>query len=629
MLPYTDKDNSLIYGISLEHQRMLRAIPPNENGVSRQSLIDEIDIIKHNWHLELSQHESEFATTTSVRSVVSFFAQIATKEEMQYLYDQLQEMLVSGIEPCREGISFLLCLDFEQNRYLGLSDKEYVDKIISHPSFYISRLTARLHDDTIRAAYTAKAEQNVSRFAYDLGVYYYNQKMYTEAFEFLKNIEDFQQASLLIGLMYYYGKGVKKNYDLAQKYLEAYSSSVADHNTEHIYVLGRIYESKQHFADTRKLYQEALSYPYGDKNDTFAKKMRHLFLERYGCTHPDTVWLTVDIKPENLFCEFSIELAKFSSATVCWNEYGRKCELSSCNTVTEDVEIITFKHRYEQPGRYTISIVTKYGRTLSGLDFSKYQRQLIDVDLQGCTCLNKISFIDQLLKQLYIPHGKYLHGLVCRGNNITELDLRRFPNLTHLDCSKNPIQNLLIRSDSALTKVCINGIDAETSLLERIVTYYNRGKCCDTMSYIDLERIDMRLEHYFRRTNWDKVQKYLRKHYPEYYYHELNSCKEAFTIMKMMVKSKCLFPRRYNDGYLAVHDSYVSDDTILNKEDYYLTSQLWSTSLATKVRDAYHRDPWLCVPQATPEYFVVSCLINMVHRLGVDNVCEHDMIHES
>ena len=122
----------------------------------------------------------------------------------------------------------------------------------------------------------------------------------------------------------------------------------------------------------------------------------------------------------------------------------------------------------------------------------------------------------------------------------------------------------------------------------------------------------MRLEFYFRQADWNKARRYIRKHQPDYYDHQLAECESAFQKLKEL--SQEVNPNPYEDkgGFLAVHDSYVSDNTILHQEEFFIQAEAWTTCLSTKVRDIRHREPWMGFPPTPPEYYVVSCLLNMI-----------------
>ena len=140
----------------------------------------------------------------------------------------------------------------------------------------------------------------------------------------------------------------------------------------------------------------------------------------------------------------------------------------------------------------------------------------------------------------------------------------------------------------------------------------NRGSYCRQINYDDLIVTDMRLEYYFRCTNWDKVRKFIRKNERDYYDHQLAECELTFAKLKEMSKVTNHNPYEEKGGYLTVDGSYVSDDTILHHEEFFISEEAWTTCLATKVRDPRRHDPWMGFPPTPPEYFVASCLVNMI-----------------
>ena len=122
----------------------------------------------------------------------------------------------------------------------------------------------------------------------------------------------------------------------------------------------------------------------------------------------------------------------------------------------------------------------------------------------------------------------------------------------------------------------------------------------------------MRLEHYFRCTDWEKVKKYIHRYERDYYDHQLAECELTFAKLKELSKVENHNPYEDKGGFFAVHDSYVSDDSILHHEEFFIAEEAWTTSLATKVRDTRRHEPWMGFKATSPEYFVASCLVNMI-----------------
>ncbi len=142
----------------------------------------------------------------------------------------------------------------------------------------------------------------------------------------------------------------------------------------------------------------------------------------------------------------------------------------------------------------------------------------------------------------------------------------------------------------------------------------NRGGYYSPMNYDDLTPIDMRLEHYFRCANWDKVRTYIRNNQQGFYDHQLYECELVFSKLKELSKEVNHNPYEDKVGFLAVDGSYISDDSILHHEEFFITEEEWTTCLATKVRDIRRREPWMGFPPTSPEYYATCCLVNMIQN---------------
>ena len=142
--------------------------------------------------------------------------------------------------------------------------------------------------------------------------------------------------------------------------------------------------------------------------------------------------------------------------------------------------------------------------------------------------------------------------------------------------------------------------------------HFNRGTFCNALDYDSLESLDMRLEYYFRCTTWDKTKKFLRTKLSHYYCHALTKCEYAFRKLKEMSQKNNRTP--YSKGVLEMWNDYVSDDTIVGHEEFFLEKEPWSVSLATKVRDMYFKEPWMRCESTPPEYYVACCLVNMIRN---------------
>lgn len=586
----------------------------NSDGSIRLRLIEGLDCIEE--YLRIANSLTDKFDTSFISMNVmnlTFFLSNVSKEEFQYSIDRLTEWKNVGYENCNNALAQLLTCELGKDiaeRRLDWTDREYVEIITECKATFGSSLSRLLYNPTVREYYITKANEGDIHYAFDLGTYYYEAEEYSAAFNVLKNLEDSVTAQYL-GLMYYYGRGTVPNPELARKYLEIFNDKYWPKDEEEVWALGDLYA---HYENKRKqydLYLPLIENPYRDDDDPFLKKMlRQCMLYRRGVMTQDWMILGVEIKSENLACEFSFELAPYCHLTVDWGDgtcdkYG---DLDKTGT-------ITCHHSYSQPGTYTINIESLWAKVIEGFEFSRYQRQLHSIYLGDCPGLGKLSIIGQSLTNLDITPGGYrkdfLTGVICRDNALTDLDLRNCPNITHLDCSSNPIKTIKLPRHSVLSVVAMSDSVVNRSKIDELLRL-NRGTHCNQMNYDDLTAIDMRLEHYFRRTNWNKVRNYIRKNERDYYDHQLAECEFTFAKLKEMSKVTNHNPYEEKGGYLTVDGSYVSDDTILHHEEFFISEEAWTTCLATKVRDPRRHDPWMGFPPTPPEYFVASCLVNMI-----------------
>ena len=320
--------------------------------------------------------------------------------------------------------------------------------------------------------------------------------------------------------------------------------------------------------------------------------------------------LGIDIKHDNLACEFSLELAPYCQVVVDWGD-------GTCDSY-EDLDktgTVICHHKYTHPGSYSVRIESLWKCVVEGLDFNRNKRQMHSIYLGDCQGLKRLSIIGQCLTSLDLTAGKYqkrfLKGVICRDNMLKNLDLRHCPHITYLDCSSNPIAAIKLPKYSSLSVVAIPETFINKSEFDELLKM-NRGNICCQIDYKDISRVDMRLEYYFRQTNWEKVRRYIHKHDPDCYDHQLAECELAFEKLKELSQEPNHNPYEDKGGFLAVHDSYVSDDTILHQEEFFIEAESWSTCLATKVRDTRRLEPWMGFPPTPPEYYVANCLVNMI-----------------
>ena len=588
--------------------------PLTPDGSIRSQLIEGLDCI-HDYLKIANSLNDDFDTSFISMNVMNltFFLSNVSKEEFQYSIDRLTEWRDAGYENCNNALALILTCELGKDiaeRRLNLTDSEYVEMIIGCNADRYFGLSNMLDNPAVREYYIKKASEGDFRHTFTLGTYYYESEEYEAAFNTLKDLTDDHTAKYL-GLMYYYGHGTKQNHKIAREYLERYYDICCIAEEEVIWALGDLYGrfvSKQKQFD---FYIKSLEDPYRRDIDGFIKKMLRqcMFYRKGNMTH-DWMILEVEIKSEDLVCEFSLELAPYCHLIVDWGDgtcdkYG---DLDKAGTVT-------CQHTYSHPGTYSINIESLWGKIIEGFDFSRYPRQLHSIYLGDCPGLRKLSTIGQCLSNLDLTPGNYqkcfLTGIICRDNAITKLDLRHCPNITHLDCSSNPIMSIKLPKHSALSVVSLPDSVVNRSGIDELLRL-NRGRYCNQMNYDDLTAIDMRLEHYFRRSNWHRVRKYIRKNERDCYDHQLAECELSFVKLKEISKVTNHNPYEEKGGYLTVDGSYVSDDTILHHEEFFISEESWTTCLATKVRDPHRHDPWMGFPPTSPEYFVASCLVNMI-----------------
>lgn len=592
----------------------LKNEPLTPEGSIRPQLIEGIDCIEEYLRIANSLTDDFDASfiSTNVMSL-SFFLRNASKEEFQYSIDRLTEWKNAGYEDCNNALALILTCELRKDiseRRLDWTDREYVDIITECNATGRYGLSEMLYNPAVREYYIKKAADGELCHTFTLGTYYYESEEYEAAFNTLKDLKDDHTAKYL-GLMYYYGHGTKQNHKLAREYLIRYYDIYWMAEEEVIWASGDLYGRYESKRKQFNLYIKSLEDPYRRDNDGFIKKMlRQCMLYRRENTTKDWIILGVEIISENLACEFSLELAPYCHLIVDWGDgtcdkYG---DLDNTGT-------IICHHTYSQSGTYTINIESLWEKIIEGLNFCRYQRQLHSIYLGDCPGLRKLSIIGQCLTNLDLTPGSYrkdfLTGVICRNNALTKLDLRHCPNITHLDCSCNPIVNLKLPKHSALSVVSLPNTVVNVSEIDELVSL-NIGCYCYQMNYDELRNIDMRLEHFFRSANWDKVRKYIRKNEQDCYDHQLAECELTFSKLKELSKEPNHNPYEDKGGFLAVHGSYVSDDSILHHEEFFITEEAWTTCLATKVRDIRRHDPWMGFTPTPPEYYVASCLVNMI-----------------
>lgn len=536
------------------------------------------------------------------------------KAEMAYTLKHLTGWFSEGYKFAIECIVKLALTDLVSAdlsmRKLGLSDKELVRLISEHSEKACLMLRFDLDKVVVRKLFFKKANEGDSDYAYHLANYLYQKRRYEKAFGYLHKINNHHYDGFIssyLGLMYFYGRGVIRDLDKAKSYLESLEHSAG---AEEIYALGDIYmKHTGNFGKAVELYQNFLIQPYENRQNPFYKKIQEQFTQiRSTFGIPDWIIMTVNIGRNNRRCEFSVELPAFCRILLRWGEPRSSVYIYNSG---EERRKMTFRHTYRNPGEYKIDFEVTCIHAIEALEFSRYQKQLLDIRFFTGRGLKKLSIIGQCLKTLSLPPCDYLVGLICRNNSIMALDLSQCPHLTYFDCSSNPIYELKLHKDSSLAKACIRNTKLDRERIAMILRS-NRGGFCNALDYSSLDSNDMRLEYYFRCTTWDKIRKYLRTRLNHYYSHNLDECEWAFTKLKEMAKQNNRTP--YKKGFLEVVDEYVSEDLIAGHEEFFLEKEPWNVSLATQVRDMYRKEPWMRCEITPPEYYVACCLVNMIRN---------------
>lgn len=589
----------------------LRNVPGNSDGSIRPALMEGLDYLQEALRLATEGDIVEKFASFAVMSL-PFHLSNASPQEFKYSIDRLTSWVELNYENANNGLARILTSEFMKDvkdRRLEWSDRKFADTIIGCNSTIGDSLSHMLHIPAVREIYTEKASEGKRRFVFALGTYYYELQDYSKAFELLKGLNDIYSAKYL-GLMYFYGKGVSQDQSLAQKYLEQCHENIFFTGYEVIWALGEIYgryDSKQRQFD---LYIEELECRYRPDEDPFIKKMLKWCVSfKKNAAPQDFILMQIEIKPGQSECEFSLETSPYCDFSVEWgdgtcNDYG---DLENRGTVK-------CRHAYSAPGFYTVEIESPWGKVIEGFDFSRYRLQLHSIIFWHCPGLIRLSITGQSLTNLDLIPGKikmeFLASVICRDNYLTSLDLSFCPSLKILDCSGNPINRIRISKWPGLSKVCLQGISADSTEIERTLQL-NQGDYCDPIDSDNVPAVDMRLEYYFRCARWNKVRKYIRQEERHYYDHNLAEIELTFRILKEMSKSVNFNPYEAKGGFLSVHESYVSDDDILHREEYFIKEESWATCLATKVRDWRRREPWMGFQPTPAEYFVANCLVNM------------------
>lgn len=534
------------------------------------------------------------------------------KAEVKYTIDHLIGWFREGYEPAVECIVDLAIKDLStrdiSKRLLGLDDKKIVKLVYEYRDKAYNYLRLSLNNVSVRKFFFKKANEGDMEYCFYLADYLYRIRRYEKAFQYLTKIDSKHYRSTIseyLGLIYFFGRGISRDFDKAQNYLEASASD----SSEVVYALGEIYRYKGPSDKLVPLYRDFMTAPYNNHKDRYYQKVQREFTQYFSAYGlPDWIIMTINIGRNNRRCEFSVELPPYCRILIYWGE-PESSMLIRYSGKTRSRH--TFRHTYRNPGEYKIDFEVTCHNSIEAFEFSRYKHQLKSIDFHVSMGLKKITIIGQCLESLELPPSEHLYGMICRGNNISSLDLSKCPKLTHLDCSYNPVAELKLHRRSPLTAACVRHTKVNRTLLIDILRS-NRGGFCNALDYDLLIQTDARLEYYFRYTSWDKTRKYLKCYLSYYYYHALSECERAFRKLKVMAQKNNRTP--YEKGFLEINEDYVTEDTIRGHEEFFLEKEPWAISLATRVRDMHNKEPWMRCEHTPHEYYVACCLVNMLQN---------------
>lgn len=590
-----------------------------ENGI-RQELCEALEIMEQMYPFFEYDVSNKYLYSSSFYNLPIISYRKMNELEIQFVLKKIKDWIEKGFKEAKKQLVHLAILDLidadRTNKKLALNDRELVSIVEEYSPNYIERLSGYLYNDAVRELFLQKYKEPLQndRCAFYLGKFYYEQEKYTVSFKILKNIKGenfYKKKCSYLGLMYYYGYGVNKDWTQAKYYLEQVIEGACAYDAEIVCALGEIYEQKVSLKKALEFYEKVLrDASYKEKPYFSIPIIKYLDLKG-KTTKGDRIIMTVEISSKNLKCEFSVELPQHAKVIVDWGDCSNKFTATPTNN---ESKIITFQHKYHKPGIYKINIETLCARTLEGLDFPRYKNQLKSIHFERTLGIRRISIIGQKLKSLKLPKSRFLNGLVCRSNKIKKLDLKFHPQLTHLDCSFNPLNELLLAPVMAISAVCLRGTKIPRKDLNGILKLYQES-FVNPILYNDLEEEYKPLGFYFRLTNWRKVKEYMKKEKSFAHYSNGLNYKELETVfnrLKRLSNNKNQTP--YQKGYLEIYDSFICDNTIIGAEEFYITEKEWTTCLATRIRNCKLCEPWLGVEPPTPEYYVANCLPNMMNN---------------
>ena len=603
---------------------VLNSIPENRD---KNNLSEEVLKAMIYFKKMTSLYNKEYNCHPKIKSIFdasfsglcNFLFYKASEIEFRYIIKCLRSEVQSGSIPRGVKIEKLCLTDYDEYE---IENQKYE---IIRAKTIVSTNNAEhfLNEEYVREVCMEKVRMGDNDISLMLGLYYYETKDYDKAFTLLRKTQNWISRDrfntylgrMYLGLMYYYGRGVERNYENAKILLEEVLESevLGDKEIEAYYVLGQIYEITVGWKKAIDIYTMALE-RYKDCDNPILKDISKSYMDIlcFSSIH-DTIKFNVKITPKNLKCEFALELPTFCKFIINYGD-SRKGECKLTVGTIKNKGILKLKHKYKIPGEYEITVSTLPAKTLLGFEFIKYKYQLQSIEFTRVLAIKKITVIGQRLKKLRLPDSPLLIGLICRNNDINSIDLSKHPQLQYLDCSYNPLISLKVSPCSALNKICLNGTHVDRAEINKILDF-NGGKYCKPLYYNDIIEVDMPLEFYFRMTNWKGVKEYFRRDESFDYYRENMNFKElksVFNCLKELAYKRNKTP--YTKGHLDIYETFVNDKTIIGAEEFFITEKEWTICLATKVHDARFNEPWMGRKAPSPEYFVSNCLINMINN---------------
>lgn len=340
------------------------------------------------------------------------------------------------------------------------------------------------------------------------------------------------EAIRILAAMYQKGQGVAQDIDKAcELYHKCIKINAGFGAESDFYNLGMLYQSKYeqtgirtYLVKARKYYRAAFSKssrPSAHDDNEYTRTVNNAiraYKELYRYCSSDVLRMKVCVN-EDKICSFSLKSLLNTCIVIDWGEKGTSHEsIPLCSQIRSHTRMeIDITHEYKKSGVYNITITTEGAYIIESFKFTEHPRQLLSVNLSRCPALKTFVVIGQKMNTLDFSKNKYLHGVICRDNQMKQLDLTSCPSITHLDCSCNPNATLLWNERSALTELCCKETDIDVETVTSQLLYKNRGAVRERMIEEELVKIDLRLEYYFRCSRWEDVVPVLEKGIKEKY----------------------------------------------------------------------------------------------------------------